>query len=66
MKCHEEHPYAKFWGECNDAKAAMDWCFKEEKEEKRRKNYEKTKQFNKNWRLKQGIVEPTKEDESGR
>ena len=43
----------KFWGACNDEKAAMDWCFKAEKEEKRRANFEKTRAFNEEWRRKQ-------------
>lgn len=49
IACHDEHPYAKFWGRCNEAKAAMDWCFKEEKEERRRANFVKAKRFNDSW-----------------
>ena len=37
-KCHEDHPIAKFWGKCNQQKAAMDRCFKIEKEAKRKVN----------------------------
>lgn len=33
--CHAENPYAKFWGACNDTKAAMDACFRKEKEMRR-------------------------------
>lgn len=28
MVCHEENPYAKFFGACNDHKVALDWCFR--------------------------------------
>ena len=31
----------KFVGVCNDAKAALDRCFREEKEMNRKKNYDK-------------------------
>ena len=33
--CHSEHPYAKFWGICNDQKLALDACFRNEKKLKR-------------------------------
>jgi COX assembly protein 2 len=45
IDCHEEHKWGKFLGACNDIKAEMDWCFKEEKEEKRLKNLAKARQF---------------------
>ena len=45
VACHDEKPYAKFWGACNDAKLAMDVCFRDEKEEKRRANLEKARAF---------------------
>ena len=38
VACHETHPYAKFWGECNEFKVALDRCFVEAKEERRRAN----------------------------
>lgn len=28
MACHEENPYGKFFGACNDLKLALDSCFK--------------------------------------
>jgi hypothetical protein len=28
VNCHNENPLAKFWGTCNDQKAALDICFK--------------------------------------
>ena len=36
VECHDANVYGKFWGACNDQKAAMDACFKAEKDEKRR------------------------------
>ncbi|CAM9250482.1 unnamed protein product [Discosporangium mesarthrocarpum] len=45
VACHEEHPYGKFWGNCNDAKAALDKCFVEEKEERRKNNLRKAREF---------------------
>ena len=43
--CHAAHPAGKFWGACNDQKAAMDACFKAEKDEKRRENLRKARAF---------------------
>lgn len=34
-QCHAENPVAKFWGVCNDAKFALDECFRREKVIKR-------------------------------
>ena len=31
LKAHRDHPVAKFWGVCNDAKYALDRCFRAEK-----------------------------------
>ncbi|CAN0069264.1 unnamed protein product [Heterosigma akashiwo] len=45
VKCHEQNAYMKFFGECNDAKAALDRCFREEKEERRKKNKAKADAF---------------------
>ncbi|CAM9606268.1 unnamed protein product [Ectocarpus sp. 8 AP-2014] len=45
MACHEEKPYGKFFGACNDLKLALDSCFVHEKEEKRRKNMAKARRF---------------------
>ena len=41
--CHEERSIAKFWGACNGAKAALDRCFYEEKQLKRKKNFLKSR-----------------------
>jgi hypothetical protein len=43
--CHTANPYAKFWGECNDAKALMDRCFREEKERSRSENLRVSREF---------------------
>ena len=50
MECHESNPWAKFFGECNDAKAALDKCFREEKEDRRRENLEKAREFEERWK----------------
>ena len=43
--CHTINPYAKFWGECNDAKALMDRCFRDEKEKRRSENLRAAREF---------------------
>ena len=54
VSCHENNPFKKYFGACNDHKAALDWCFKKEKHNKRAKNLAKSKQFNEKWeKLKQ-------------
>ena len=45
VECHDNNVYGKFWGACNDQKAAMDACFKAEKDEKRRENLRKARAF---------------------
>ena len=45
VACHDANVYGKFWGACNDQKAAMDACFKAEKDEKRRGNLRKARAF---------------------
>ncbi|KAJ1429294.1 hypothetical protein B484DRAFT_449486 [Ochromonadaceae sp. CCMP2298] len=44
VKCHEEHQYGKFWGACNDFKASLDLCFRAEKEERRKNNFNKARE----------------------
>ncbi|CAM6094236.1 unnamed protein product [Calypogeia fissa] len=44
-KCHDDHPVAKFFGVCTDLKIQLDKCFRAEKEEKRKLNFEASKQF---------------------
>lgn len=43
LQCHEENPLAKFVGVCGTAKAALDKCFKKEKEKKRDANFRHAK-----------------------
>mmetsp|Transcript_3861 Transcript_3861/g.5386 ORF Transcript_3861/g.5386 Transcript_3861/m.5386 type:complete len:84 (-) Transcript_3861:70-321(-) len=45
IQCHEDNQISKFFGACNDVKVLMDKCFKEEKEEKRRANFEEAQRF---------------------
>ena len=45
VECHDSNVYGKFWGACNDQKAAMDACFKAEKDEKRRENLRRARAF---------------------
>lgn len=44
MICHEDNPYGKFLGVCNQFKAALDECFKEEKKRKQQENHLKSKE----------------------
>ena len=43
ITCHADHPWAKFWGACNEQKWALDRCFRAEKAIKRKKNLEKAR-----------------------
>ena len=43
--CHANNVYAKFWGACNEPKALMDRCFREEKEQLRSANLKKARAF---------------------
>jgi len=45
QKCHQEHPIAKFWGECTELKLKLDQCFRQEKAIKRKANFEESKRF---------------------
>ncbi len=38
VKCHEENPVAKFWNACGDTKLALDLCFREEKQLRKKLN----------------------------
>ena len=38
LQCHEDNPFGKFLGACNEHKYALDRCFKAEKEKKRAAN----------------------------
>ena len=50
VKCHAENPAMKFFGACNDAKTAMDKCFREEKVRRRTMNFEKAKAERDAWK----------------
>ncbi|KAL6180557.1 PREDICTED: COX assembly mitochondrial protein 2 homolog [Fragaria vesca subsp. vesca] len=45
QKCHLDHPFAKFIGECTDLKIKLDRCFREEKALKRKANFEQSKKL---------------------
>eukprot|EP00981_Chlorochromonas_danica_P015078 scaffold10372_cov243-Ochromonas_danica.AAC.3 len=45
VACHEEHKFGKWFGACNDDKAALDRCFKMEKEIKRKGNMDVAREF---------------------
>ncbi|CAM9682222.1 unnamed protein product [Chrysoparadoxa australica] len=57
IECHESNPYAKFWGTCNDQKRALDKCFAEEKEVKRKENYEKGMKTEAAWLERKRMLE---------
>lgn len=50
-RCHEDHPVQKFFGACNDLKTQLDSCFREEKQVKRKANFEASKQFKEKLRV---------------
>jgi COX assembly protein 2 len=52
VNCHKDNPYSKFWGACNDVKAAMDKCFRDEKIARRDANLEKAMEEDARWRKK--------------
>jgi len=37
-KCHEEKPYGKFFGHCNELKSLLRRCLTEQKEQRRKEN----------------------------
>ena len=41
VACHAEHPISKWWGACNDPKAALSVCLMKEKKEMRAGRQEK-------------------------
>ena len=52
VKCHEDNPFAKFFGACNDVKTSMDKCFRDEKIARRNANFKKAKEDEAAWRAK--------------
>ncbi|GMH46802.1 hypothetical protein TL16_g12456 [Triparma laevis f. inornata] len=51
--CHSTKPYLKFLGACNDEKASIDICFRNEKQRVRKQNMDKARkkdmEFEKEW-----------------
>ncbi|KAI5673442.1 hypothetical protein M9H77_13806 [Catharanthus roseus] len=45
QKCHLDHPIGKFFGQCTDLKIKLDHCFRQEKAEKRKANFEQSKKM---------------------
>ncbi|KAI3699572.1 hypothetical protein L2E82_43975 [Cichorium intybus] len=45
QKCHIDHPYAKFFGECTDLKIKLDKYFRQEKAVKRKAIFEENKKL---------------------
>ncbi|OWZ02784.1 hypothetical protein PHMEG_00025590 [Phytophthora megakarya] len=43
LECHDENPYAKFFGACGEIKTALDICFREEKNRIRSENFKHAK-----------------------
>lgn len=58
MLCHEQNPKMKFFGTCNDAKVALDHCFRAEKEAKRKLNFEQSRTHNPRPRPPMGGADP--------
>ncbi|GFP80464.1 cox assembly mitochondrial protein 2 homolog, partial [Phtheirospermum japonicum] len=45
QKCHSDHPFGKFFGQCTDLKIKLDKCFRQEKAVKRKVNFEESKKL---------------------
>ena len=54
IKCHKDHPFAKFWGACNEQKWALDRCFREEKKLKILENRKRKEKLEEKERLRKG------------
>jgi COX assembly protein 2 len=54
IKCHKDHPVAKFWGTCNEQKWALDRCFREEKKLKILENRKRKEKLEEKERLRRG------------
>ena len=61
--CHEERYVAKWVGACNDAKAALDECFRREKEAKRDANLVKARDFDR--RFEQYLAKKAEKEKWG-
>ena len=51
VQCHEERYVAKWYGACNSAKAALDECFRREKEAKRDANLLKAREWDRKFEV---------------
>ena len=60
VACHNNFPYAKFAGKCNDEKAAMDICFRAEKEVKRSANASNGRKFTEQFETRMVLLERAK------
>ena len=52
--CHKSNRFSKYWGECNDVKAALDACFRKQKDYKRKINLAKAKEERKRLERRRG------------
>ncbi|GAA6016858.1 hypothetical protein JCM10207_003275 [Rhodosporidiobolus poonsookiae] len=43
QQCHNQHPWLKFAGQCNDAKLALNQCLRQERIDRTTKNREAAK-----------------------
>lgn len=49
-ECHIDHPLRKFFGYCNSINSKMNSCLKEERLERRRRNFESSQEKNRRTR----------------
>eukprot|EP00118_Oscarella_pearsei_P015471 m.139880 g.139880 ORF g.139880 m.139880 type:complete len:80 (+) comp38287_c1_seq18:1451-1690(+) len=48
-KCHEDHPFGKFFGQCNEFKYALSSCLTDEYKAKRKQNQEEARRRKEKW-----------------
>lgn len=63
VACHDTNVWCKFMGACNDEKAAMDKCFRAEKEEIRYANQERGRAFDKRFEEKMAIMKEMRKEQ---
>lgn len=51
QKCHDDHPFKKFFGYCNHEDAVMLRCLKEERLARRALNRKKSEEMKKRWKM---------------
>ena len=64
-ECHEGNPRMKFLGSCNAEKAALDACFKREKQERRAANRAVAKKSRARWEHKKAEIAARRDAEGG-